>query len=68
MQEHSSRRSIGVDVIKDVFIAAGCDYFLGCGHSNVSTAVQHLKEWSEDKYTLLGENRLYHPNFFLYRR
>jgi len=68
MQEYSNRRSLGVDVIKDVFIAAGCNHFLGCGHSNVSTAIFHLKNWSEGEYTLLGENRLYHPNFFLHRR
>jgi len=68
MQKHSSRKSIGIEVIKDAWLAAGCDDFLGCGHSNVSTAILHMKNWNESEYTLIGENRLYDTNFLLHKR
>ncbi len=67
-QDHACRRNIGIEVIEDVYLASRCDYFLGLGHSNVSTTILHLKEWSPESYKLLGANLLYQPHLFLHNR
>ncbi len=36
---HPSKEQIGREVIKDVYLAARCNYFIGNGRSNVSTSV-----------------------------
>jgi len=61
-QNHDCRQQIGIEIIKDTYLAAKCDYFIGNGQSNVSTTILHLKNWSEDRYFLLAENRLFTPH------
>jgi len=59
---------LGMEILMDTYTAARCDYFLGCGHSNVSTTVHHLKDWMPGAYRLLGENSLLKRNLFLHDR
>lgn len=63
-----SKKRIGIDVIKDVYLAAKCDYFVGNARSNVSTSVLHIKDWSPDKVDLYGDNVLDEENIFIHRR
>lgn len=42
------------EVISDTYLAARCDAFVGNGTSNVSLAIEFLKDWPEGAYTLLG--------------
>lgn len=66
-QQHPSRARIGIDVVVDTCLAARCDYFIGNGHSNVSTSILHMKDWKPGEYTILGGNRLlYTRNLFLH--
>jgi hypothetical protein len=67
MQGHPGRE-IGMEVLRDVYLAARCDYFLGNGFSNVSTTVSHLKDWEPGKYSLIGGNMLLRWNFVLHDR
>lgn len=41
-------------VIIDTYLAARCDAFVGNGASNVSLAVEFLRDWPDGSYTLLG--------------
>jgi len=66
--DHSSKEQIGREVIKDVYLASKCDYFIGNGRSNVSTSVLHLRNWKDNEYTLFGNSILEEINFFLHRR
>src|SRR6185369_7774452 len=61
-------RKVAEEVIVDTYLAAKCDYFLGNGGSNVSTTIEHLKAWGQDRYRLIRENRLFKKNFFLHDR
>lgn len=45
---------IGEQVLVDALLAAKCDEFLGNGTSNVSLAVEFLKDWQEGTYRLVG--------------
>lgn len=63
-----SKNRIGIDVIKDVYLAAKCDYFVGNARSNVSTSVLHIKDWSPGKVDLYGDNVLDEENIFIHRR
>ena len=54
-----SRKQLGIEIIKDTYLAAKCDYFIGNGWSNVSTTVLHLRDWQEDHYVLLLKNVLF---------
>jgi hypothetical protein len=45
IENYIDRRKKGIEIIKDTYIAARCDYFIGNGYSNVSFAVNRLKEW-----------------------
>ena len=58
---------IAEEVILDTYVAARCDFFLGNGASNVSTAVRHLKDWAEGTYSLLGKDHLSLRNMFLHQ-
>jgi hypothetical protein len=61
-----SGRMLGEEVILDTFLAARCDFFLGNGASNVSTAVRHLKSWEADRFLLIGPDFLGERNLFLH--
>ena len=63
-QNQKSRQKIGEEIIKDTYLAAKCDYFIGNGSSNVSTTILHLKDWQDNQYLLLEKNWLFeNPNF-----
>ena len=51
------RRRKGIEIIKDTYLAARCDYFIGNGYSNVSFAVNRLKDWP-DSHIVLFYNTL----------
>ncbi len=64
-QGHSGDK-VGMEIMMDTYLAARCDYFLGFGYSNVSTTVQHMKDWAPGTYRLLGGNSLLERNFYLH--
>lgn len=47
---------MGIEIIKDVYLAIRCAAFIGNAHSNVSNAVVRLKAWSTDSMKLLSLN------------
>jgi hypothetical protein len=55
------RYRLGVEVLRDTLLAAGCDRFIGLGLSNVACAVQHLKDWPQGACEVLGHNLHTHP-------
>ena len=42
-----------IEVIKDTYLAAQCDFFIGNGYSNLSNTVMRLKDWPETNIKLL---------------
>jgi hypothetical protein len=52
-QEYPDNRLKGLEIIRDTWLAARCDYFIGNGYSNVSAAVSELKDWKDDRIKLL---------------
>ncbi len=52
-QEYENNRLKGIEIIKDSWLAAKCDYFIGNGFSNVSRAVCELKDWQNQNVMLL---------------
>lgn len=42
-----------IEVIKDTYLAAQCDFFIGNGYSNLSNTVLRLKDWPETNIKLL---------------
>jgi protein O-GlcNAc transferase len=56
--EGSPKTELGEQVIVDAYLASKCDYFLGNGGSNVSTAIRHLRHWSPGTYFLIGQDFL----------
>jgi hypothetical protein len=50
------RRRLGVEVVRDVLLAARCDEFLGLGWSNVSNFVNYFfKDWAPGTWKALGQ-------------
>ena len=45
IESYANRRKKGIEVIKDTYLATKCDFFIGNGYSNVSFAVNRLKNW-----------------------
>jgi len=43
----------GLEIIRDTWLAARCDYFIGNGYSNVSAAISELKDWEDGRIRLL---------------
>lgn len=60
-----SRRAIGEEVLIDALLGARCDTFLGVASSNVSCAVEHLKDWPAGNCQLLGERKNSRPNPYI---
>ena len=63
IENYVDRRRKGIEIIKDTYLAARCDYFIGNGYSNVSFAVNRLKDWPTEHIilfynTLKQEKRL----------
>lgn len=42
-----------IEIIKDAYLAAQCDFFIGNGYSSLSNAVLRLKNWPETNIKLL---------------
>lgn len=53
VDNYINRRSKGVEVLIDTYLAAKCDYFIGNGYSNVSFSVNRIKDWQDSHITLL---------------
>lgn len=43
----------GLEIIRDTWLAAKCDFFIGNGYSNVSLGISELKNWQNDRIKLL---------------
>jgi phosphoglycolate phosphatase-like HAD superfamily hydrolase len=52
LRPYREKRQKGIEVIKDTYLAAKCDFFIGNGYSNVSYAAKRLKDWPEDHIVL----------------
>ncbi|MGI6667968.1 MAG: hypothetical protein ACOX4M_00465 [Acetivibrionales bacterium] len=52
-QEYRDNKLKGFEIIRDTWLAARCDFFIGNGYSNVSAAVSELKNWKNDRIKLL---------------
>lgn len=52
LQDYSNKRRKGIEIIKDTYLGAKCDFFIGNGYSNVSYTVYRLKDWPEDHILL----------------
>jgi hypothetical protein len=57
----------GREVLRETMIATGASRFVGNGASNVSAAVYHLEDWSDDDVVLLAPIRQYRTIPMLYR-
>ncbi|MGD9691044.1 MAG: hypothetical protein AB7K52_11605 [Phycisphaerales bacterium] len=51
--KHESRTRLGIEVLRDVLIAARCGRLIGLGSSNVTLAAWHMKAWPEGAVELL---------------
>jgi len=49
---YSERRRKGIEIIKDTYLGAKCDFFIGNGYSNVSYTVKRLKDWPDNNMVL----------------
>ncbi len=52
LQDYTIKRRKGIEIIKDTYLAAKCDFFIGNGYSNVSYTVKRLKDWPEENMVL----------------
>lgn len=52
-QKYQDNRVKGFEIIRDSWLAAKCDFFIGNAHSNVSRGVCELKNWENDRVRLL---------------
>lgn len=52
-QDYTDKKRKGIEIIKDTWLAARCDCFIGNGHSNVSRAISELKDWQANDIKLL---------------
>jgi protein O-GlcNAc transferase len=50
----ASRSQLGFEVLRDAFLAARCDRFIGIGSTNVSNFIMHLKAWPTGTLRLAG--------------
>jgi len=52
------KRRMGIEILKDTYLAARCDGFIGNAHSNVSTTVKRLKQWPPGTIGLFSKEHL----------
>jgi protein O-GlcNAc transferase len=57
---------LGVEVIRDAWLAARCDFFVGMGSSNVSCLIYHLKDWTPQNVVMVGPMMTAMSNPYLY--
>ncbi|HEY5583465.1 MAG TPA: O-fucosyltransferase family protein [Ruminiclostridium sp.] len=53
MENPMIKRSRGIEVIKDTYIASKCEFFIGNDYSNLSHAVTRIKDWTDKSVKLL---------------
>lgn len=51
---YPDRRRLGVEVLRDMYLAARCDKFIGIGSSNVSCMISYVKAWPPGSVVMLG--------------
>ena len=56
----------GVEVMKDVYLAAKANKFIGNGGSNPSCMITHLKDWEPDRCVLLLRNEHHFRNTYIH--
>lgn len=52
-KKETDKIRMGIEVLKDVFLAVSCDAFVGNAYSNVSNAVARLRQWPTGSMKLL---------------
>lgn len=52
LKNYIVRRRKGIEILKDTYLAAKCDYFIGNGYSNVSFFVNRLRDWPDSHIKL----------------
>jgi hypothetical protein len=52
-QEYENKKQKGLEVIRDTWLAARCNYFIGNGFSNVSRGICELADWKNDEVELI---------------
>jgi hypothetical protein len=65
-QGFPDRVRLGAEVIRDAWLAARCDSFVGMGSSNVSCLIYHLKEWTPGSTVIIGPLMTHMANPYLY--
>jgi len=65
-KDTEARHRLGVEVIKDTYIAAACERFIGYGGSSVACMVACLKRWPDGACLLLGDNIKTRRNWLLH--
>lgn len=53
LQEYPDKKRKGTEIIKDSWLAARCDHFIGNSYSNVSRGICELKDWDREEILLL---------------
>jgi len=51
------KRRRGIEVIKDAYLAAQCDFFIGNDFSSLSRAISRIKDWPVENVKLLFRQR-----------
>ncbi|HHW48213.1 MAG TPA: hypothetical protein GXX14_06305 [Clostridiaceae bacterium] len=57
MENHMVKRRRGVEAIKDAYLAAQCDFFIGNNFSSLSRTIYRIKDWPEGNVKLLFRQR-----------
>jgi len=57
MENPVVKRRRGIEVIKDAYLAAQCDFFVGNDFSSLSRAISRIKDWPEGNVKLLFRQR-----------
>ena len=65
-QEWDDRANLGLEIMKDVYLAARAKRFVGNGGSNPSCMIAHLKNWSPGDFVLLSPNLMHRRNRFIH--
>lgn len=64
--EFADRKRLGAEVVRDIYLAARCEFFMGVGSSNVAAMVPHLRDWPKNACTLVGQNMHHQINAFIH--
>lgn len=54
LAKDAPRERLGREVLLDALIAARCDWFVASASSNVAVMIHAMKDWADDRVTLLG--------------